>query len=447
MQNILNINNQKLNIIYYNNLNILNIPNYNDPFKGMDYNDIKLSLSIGYLFSSENPYSLVEGINFLTINKEGIVNGKIKNIILKNNKEIIDVKNNFKLRPEELEYNDILYEEEYKYVDALDVYKNIFGIPILIYSIKNKIYLMNLNTRIIEKEITIDTNINNINNIERFISFLKYYNINNKEYILCQIKEEKIIIFNIQKNFENIFSLEHNNIRSSLLFNFNKKIFLFISFYNKVSIYNFNQNYQLIVSINKSDIINIEQYINILYTDNIFIEENGALYIIITNKDGIISLKYPNYNIYKKYKNFYHEKNVLILPKVYEFENNLIYLMTISNYNTLNIYNFHTSDIIREVYIMGEINDYYFYNYELIMFTCKNYMHGNCSIIMDINTREIAPNYFEKTCITKKIYLDEYGESIIYLSSNWNIVIRLEKGPSNKNKKIKKEKKNITMIV
>ena len=85
MQNILNINNQKLNIIYYNNLNILNIPNYNDPFKGMDYNDIKLSLSIGYLFSSENPYSLVEGINFLTINKEGIVNGKIKNIILNNN--------------------------------------------------------------------------------------------------------------------------------------------------------------------------------------------------------------------------------------------------------------------------------------------------------------------------------------------------------------------------
>ena len=173
-------------------------------------------------------------------------------------------------------------------------------------------------------------------------------------------KRKKIIIFEIQQNFEKIFTLQKINTRSSLIFSLKNKLFLFISFHDKVHIYNFVKNsHKLITSIFKKDILDIEQSENIRHTDTIFIDKKNTLYIIISNKKRILSLKYPIYRIYQEYKNFFPEKGMPILPKVYEFENKAVYLMAIF-YSMLNIYDFHTGNIIREVNISSVLNDYFF---------------------------------------------------------------------------------------
>ena len=414
---------EKLNIIYYNNLKRINIHNFVNSFNELDYNELKLLFSIGHLFGY-TCYALPEGINYLTEKKEGITGDTSTIKILTNNQDFFNIKNNFKNRPQELKYEEILFEINIREIVALDAYKNIQGVPTFIFSLKNKIYLMNLNTRKIEKELEVSENNNIDNPQEEIISYLKYYNFNDKEYILCQIKETKIIIFEIQQNFEKIFTLQKINIRSCLIFSLKNKLFLFISFHDKVHIYNFVKNsHKLITSIFKKDILDIEQIQNIRHTDTIFIDKKYSLYIIISNKKSILSLKHPIYRIYQEYKNVFPEKGIPILPKVYEFGNKAIYLMVIFD-SMLNIYDFHTGDIIREVHISSFLNDYFFYNQDSIIFISDSEASISLNPILDINTGELNDDGLWKTIyIMKQIYLDDCEESIIYIGHYNNIIL------------------------
>ena len=189
MKNIMQ-KNGKLNIIYYDNLKRINIHNFVNRFIELDYNELKLLFSIGHLFDYMC-YDLPEGINYLSEKKEGIIGDAPKIKILTNNQDFFNIKNNFKNKPHELKYKEILYEINMFEIVALDAYKNIQGVPILIFSLKNKIYLMNLNIRKVEKELEVSENNNIVNPQEEIISYLKYYNFKDKEYILCQIKEKK----------------------------------------------------------------------------------------------------------------------------------------------------------------------------------------------------------------------------------------------------------------
>ena len=200
--------------------------------------------------------------------------------------------------PQELKFREILGFSNRNFI-GLDAYKNINNIPILLFSLKNKIYLINIITRENIKEIFVDIG-------EEEINFLKYFNYNKIEYIICKIKEDKIIIFDKQNNYNIIFKLESKNIRSCILFNYNNKIYLLVSFIDKVNIYDINNNNKLKTSIHKQS--QIDNYME--YTDNIFIDKNNSLYIIICYRNKSISLKSLDFKIYKEYINIYPDEGI-----------------------------------------------------------------------------------------------------------------------------------------
>lgn len=398
INNLLN-NKIKLNFIFYKNLQMININNFlfsNYSLNDLTYNEKKQLFTRGHLsYYSRYDYEAAKDL---------------KNKLLKNNEDIFKYnENQFKMNPCELKFTETLEFINERYV-CLDVNKNINNIPILIFSLKNKINIMNLNTRKNISGIIVDSG-------DREINFLKYYIFNKIEYILCKINETTIIIFDIQNNFKKIFNLESTNIRSCLLFNYKNKLYLFISFLDKVNIYDINNNNnQLITSIHKNSQIIIEKY-----TDNIFIDKNNILYIIICYQNKAITLKDPNYKIYKEYINIYPEEGMLILPKVYEFEKNITYLLTIFYDYILNIYDFYTGDIIKQFNLGYETRpcDYIFWNYNLLLIMTEH----ESGICLDLFTGEI--NYLLYSYIMKKIYLDDCEESLIHVKQNVNDIVLL----------------------
>jgi hypothetical protein len=83
----------------------------------------------------------------------------LQNKLLKNNDE-----NHFKMIPQKLHSKETLILNDRTFT-GLDVFKNINNIPILLFSLKNKIYLMNMITRKNIKEIIVDV-------VEEKIKFL-----------------------------------------------------------------------------------------------------------------------------------------------------------------------------------------------------------------------------------------------------------------------------------
>jgi hypothetical protein len=334
-----------LNFIFYQNLQLINIKDFyysNFSLNNLTYDKKKILFTRGHLFClSRYRY----GNNC----KEA---QDLQNKLLKNNDE-----NHFKMIPQNLKFREIIGFNN-KAFTGLDVFKNINNIPIILFSLKNKIYLMKFITRKNIKEIIVDIG-------EQKINFLKYFIFNKKEYILCKIGENKIIIFDIQNNYNIIFGLYSKNIRSCILFNYNYKIYLFVSFLDKINMYDINNNNQLITSIYKqSQIDDCTEY-----TDNIFIDKNNLLYIIICYRNKIISLKNLDYKINKEYLNKYPEEGILKMPIVYEFENNITYLLSVFYNYILNIYDFYSGDIIKQFdFIRGFLPcDYLFWNSNLLL--------------------------------------------------------------------------------
>ena len=277
---------------------------------------------------------------------------------------------------------------------------------------------MNFITRKNIKEIIVDIG-------EQKINFLKYFIFNKKEYILCKIGENKIIIFDIQNNYNIIFGLYSKNIRSCILFNYNSKIYLFVSFLDKINMYDINNNNQLITSIYKQS--QIDDCME--YTDNIFIDKNNLLYIIICYRNKIISLKNLDYKINKEYLNKYPEEGILKMPIVYEFENNITYLLSVFYNYILNIYDFYSGDIIKQFdFIRGFLPcDYLFWNSNLLLIMG----YEDEVNIIDIFTGEIDYLYdTDDSYFMKKIYLDDCEESIIYVQQYCDIKLLSNKRSS-----------------
>ena len=391
-----------LNFIFYKNLKLINMTNFYYS-NNLTYNEKNRLFTRCHLFRS---YTHSYTYNYKRV-KDLNIN------LLKNNEDIFnDNENSFKMNPKELKFRETLEFIDGESKIGLDAYKNKNNIPILLFSSKNKIYLRNLITRKNISEIIVDGV-----DPDNGINFLKYYIFNKIEYILCKIKEKKIIIFDIQNNFNKIFNFESTNIRSCSLFNNKNKIYLFISFLDKVNIYDINNNNQQIISIHKKT-----QIINDNYTDNIFIDKNNILYIIICYKDKAIALKEPDYRIYMEYINLYPDEGMLILPKVYEFEHNITYLLTIYYNYILNIYDFYTGDIIKQICFDYETLpcDYLFLNYNLLLISTAR----ESGICINIFTGET--NYYfdySYSYIMKKIYLEDCEESIIHVEQNTNDIV------------------------
>ena len=392
-----------LNFIFYQNLQLININNFyysNFSLNNLTYDEKKILFTRGHLFCLSR---------YRNNCKEA---QDLQNKLLKNNDE-----NHFKMIPQNLKFREIIGFNN-KAFTGLDVFKNINNIPIILFSLKNKIYLMNFITRKNIKEIIVDIG-------EQKINFLKYFIFNKKEYILCKIGENKIIIFDIQNNYNIIFGLYSKNIRSCILFNYNSKIYLFVSFLDKINMYDINNNNQLITSIYKQS--QIDDCME--YTDNIFIDKNNLLYIIICYRNKIISLKNLDYKINKEYLNKYPEEGILKMPIVYEFENNITYLLSVFYNYILNIYDFYSGDIIKQFdFIRGFLPcDYLFWNSNLLLIMG----YEDEVNIIDIFTGEIDYLYdTDDAYFMKKIYLDDCEESIIYVQQYCDIKLLSNKRSS-----------------
>ena len=132
-----------------------------------------------------------------------------------------------------------------------------------------------------------------------------------------------------------------------------------ISCTSKVLIYDVNNN-QLITSISRG-------VDNKGTSDSIFCDKNNSVYIIINMNNNLSSLIYPQCKVYKNYCNYYSEAEFFRYPRVFKFENNITYLLTIFH-KMLYIFDFHTGNIIKELYMHCYPYEFLFWNSETLLF-------------------------------------------------------------------------------
>lgn len=98
---------------------------YSDSLNNLTYDRKKLLFKRGHLF------------HYSRYNSKDAK--ELQNKLLTNNDE-----NHFKMNPQELKFKETLIFTDTNFV-GLDAYKNINNIPILLYSLKNKIFLVIFN--------------------------------------------------------------------------------------------------------------------------------------------------------------------------------------------------------------------------------------------------------------------------------------------------------------
>ena len=303
---------------------------------------------------------------------------------------------------------------------------------------------MNLNNQKIEKYITIEKRDKII-----FTSNLRYYKNNNEEYIFCN-SSDIANIYHINNDYSLIFSIKEkinkNNeyeIKNGFLFAHKNKLMLLLSFIYKVSIYNIN-NKQLIITIFKDKRLLFKDA-----EDYIFVDKNKKVYIIYTRNENITSLVFPKCKPYKTYKNFLPAKGNFSYPRVFEFENNITYLMSIFHNDILYIFDFYNGELIKEIYINVDNTipqEYFFWNSEALIIPDSG--DGIGSIIVNI-FGEFIDTFLCNCSNMKKIYLSDTGESLIYRTIYGDIEIvsrrklnclKEKKNETNENKKYLYEK-------
>ena len=181
--------------------------------------------------------------------------------------------------------------------------------------------------------------------------------------------------------------------------------------------------------------------------DYIFVDKNKNVYIIYTGNENITSLIYPKCKPYKKYKNFFPMKGIFTYPRVFEFENNIIYLMSIFHNDILYIFDFHNGELIKEIYINVDhtiAHDYFFWNSETLLI--PDSCDGTGSIMVNIFS-EFKDSFLYNCLIMKKIYLSNEGESLIYKDHYGYIYMITKRQPNclkeKYNNKTNEEKKYI----
>lgn len=383
-QNILK-SNSKLNIIIFGNLSSFQIKN---PLKQIFTNKDLEEVDILHIFSLEHL--------FKSYNSGEELNLKISKLLKINEEE----KNLFEHNPET--YNHICSLVDYSEEGKFDIFTNKNKIPIMVFSKDNKIYFMNLINFTIENCIASEEEFN--------ICYLNYYKYNNKDYILSLLKNkncEKINIYDINNNFEIKYTIENdkddNEIQNGFLFYYQSNLMIFICLTDNVSIYNIN---------NKELITSIYNY-NTFGEDFIYVDKNNSCYIVLNSKEKMFSLKYPKCQLYREYPNYFKEYGYYTYPKIVEFENNIAYLFAIFGNNFLYIFDFHTSELVKEIDIIlsWPVNsgEYIFWNSDIVLIQNGN---DDFSLVVNISTEDVD-NCLPHSLQMKKVYLPNYKECII----------------------------------
>lgn len=103
----------------------------------------------------------------------------------------------------------------------------------------------------------------------------------------------------------------------------------------------------------------------------------------------------------------------IILTKNVEFENNITYLFAIFRNDFLSIFDFHTLELVKEIYIILSLPvnafEYIFWNSDTILISNGN---DDFSLVANISTEDLF-NDLPHCCKMKKVYLPDYKECII----------------------------------
>ena len=383
-QNILK-SNSKLNINIFRNLSSFQTKN---PLKQIFINKDLEEIDILHIFSLEHLFKSYNSFDELNL--------KIIKLLKINEEE----KNHCEASPEK--YNHIRSLVDYPIKGKFDIFTNKNKIPIIVFSKDNKIYFMNLVNFAIENCIANEEELN--------VYELKYYKFNNNEYILSLLKNEnceKINIYDMNNNFEIKYSIKNdeddNEIHNGLLFYYQNNLMIFICLAENVSIYNIN---------NKELITSIYNY-NTFGEDFIYVDKNNSCYIVLNSKEKMLSLKYPKCQFYREYPNYFKEYGYYTYPKIVEFENNITYLFAIFGNDFLYIFDFHTSELVKEIDIIVSwpvsSSEYIFWNSDTVLIPNGN---DDFSLVVNISTEDVG-NYLPHSLQMKKVYLPNYKECII----------------------------------
>ena len=400
----------------------------------MDEKNILHILSLEHIFSS---YYGHEKLN-LKITK-----------LLKIKEE--EEENHFKISPEKLEYDCSLYDFEFGESSVFDVFINKDKIPILVFSKSNTINFMNLINHKIENCITM--HVEKKDEYIFYVNQLKYYKYNDNEYILSLLNRynQKLNIYDINNNFEIKFSIsnnkEDNGIKNGFLFYYKNNVMLFLCFLKNVSIYNIHSK-ELITSIYKNKILSFDY--STFAEDFIYVDKNKSCYIIINSNEKMTSLKYPKCSIYKEYPNYFQEFGVYKYPRIFEFEDNKTYLFTIFNHDFLYVFDFHTSELIKEIDLITTLPEpvdaceYIFWNSDILLIPDDH--DGVGSVMVNLsseNVETVLVNCYQM----KKVFLPDSQESIIIKGFSTSLCIESLKKHylSEEEKKNDEEKKEKEM--
>ena len=411
--NILKIK-SKLNINIYNNLKAFELRN---PLEIIFTRNNLNDKDILNIFSLEHIFSRYYGHEKLNLKITKLL--KIKD----------EEENHFEISPEKLEYDCSLYDFEFGDSCVFDVFANKDKIPILVFSKSNSINFMNLINHKIENCITMQ--VKQIDEYIFYIGHLKYYKYNDNEYILSLLKSgnnETINIYDINNNFEIKFSISNNKkdneIKNGFLFYYKNNIMLFLCLLKNVSIYNINSR-ELITSIHKNKILSQDYYT--FAEDFIYVDKTQSCYIIINSNEKMLSLKYPKCSLYKEYSNYFPEFGVYKYPRIFEFEDNKTYLFAIFNHNFLYVFDFHTSELIKEIDLIAvspepvDACEYIFWNSDILLIPDNHDGVGSVMVnLSNENVETVLGNCYQM----KKVFLPDSQESIIMKGYATNLYIQ-----------------------
>ena len=301
------------------------------------------------------------------------------------------------------------------------VFKTIDNLYLLVYfNDDNDIYCYNI-TKNISKKVIKKAFSKEIKCIKHF-----YDSIQNRNLIVTSARENKIKIFNVNNNFELILTInniekkmslfgEYYNINCVELFEYEKKIYIIVSNYEDLDfkLFSFENNGQLISNVQHRKQINCVYF----FIDKI---NNNTPYLIFSgNAYYISSFSFLTLTLYKIYldsdKCYYN-----ISVKIKEFKNNN--LLICASGGRVKIFDFNNANIIYNIYNKSfkSLNSISIWNDEFILGGGND---KNLHLINFKNGKYIKPLYTFKDRITtiKKLYIEDYGEYFFVHSEDGEI--------------------------
>jgi len=301
------------------------------------------------------------------------------------------------------------------------VFKTIDNLYLLVYFNRdNDIYcyniIKNINKKVIKRAFSKE-----IKCIKHFFDTSQ-----NRNLIITTSRENKIKIFNVNKNFELILTInniekkksgfgDYYNINCAELFEYEKKIYIIVSNYEDLDfkLYSFENNGQLISNVQHKKQINCVYF----FIDKI---NNNIPYIIFSgNKFYISSFCFLTLTLYKiyldSYKSYYN-----ISVKIKEFKNkNLLICAAGGN---VKIFDFNNANIIYNIYNKSfqSLNSISIWNDEFIL------AGGNDKVLHLINFKngkyiKSLHEFNDRITTIKKLYIEEYGEYFFVHSEDGEI--------------------------